>query len=93
MKRSFVLSGEARIDVKEILGDIADDKPDTADRLKSDLFLNFSVLAQSPGIGHFYDELLSRKFRFWNFYSFVIVYAWNVKPIRLLQWLTEPATF
>jgi hypothetical protein len=41
-------------------------------------------LALSPGIGHYHDELLSRKYRFWNFYSYVIAYVWEAKPIQVI---------
>jgi antitoxin ParD1/3/4/toxin ParE1/3/4 len=43
------------------------------------------VLARSPGIGHFREELLSRKYRFWNFYSYVVVYVWEAKPIQVVS--------
>jgi antitoxin ParD1/3/4/toxin ParE1/3/4 len=41
-------------------------------------------LALSPGIGHCRDELLSRKYRFWNFYSYVIAYVWEARPTQVI---------
>lgn len=74
--KCFVLTPEARKDLKEIFSDIAEDSPDTAERLQN--------LGRSPGIGHYHEELLSRKYRFWNFYSYVVVYVWEASPIQVI---------
>ena len=42
-------------------------------------------LGRSPGIGHYYEELLSRKYRFWNSYSYVVAYVWEAKPIQVVS--------
>ena len=31
------------------------------------------------------EELLGRKYRFWNFYSYVIAYVWEVRPIQVIS--------
>jgi plasmid stabilization system protein ParE len=85
VKRSFVLTPEARSDLKEILLDIAEDSPDTAERLRSEFYEVLQVLGRSPGIGHYHDELLSRKYRFWNFYSYVVAYVWETRPIQVIS--------
>ena len=72
MKRLFVLTQEARNDLQEILLDIAEDSPATAERLRSEFYEGLQLLGRSPGIGHYHDELLGRKYRFWNFYSYVV---------------------
>ena len=84
MKRTFVLTPEARSDLKQIFVDIAEDGPDRADRVLDELYSGLQLWGRSPGIGHYHDELLSRKYRFWNFYSYVVVYAWEGKPIRVI---------
>ena len=84
MKRLFVLTPEARKDLKEIFLDIAEDSPDTAERLRSEFYERLQSLGRSPGTGHHHEELLGRKYRFWNFYSYVVVYVWEVKPIRVI---------
>jgi plasmid stabilization system protein ParE len=68
VKRLFVLTPEAKNGLKEILLDIAEDSPDT-ERLRSEFYEGLQSLGRSPGIGHYRDELLSRRYRFWNFYS------------------------
>jgi plasmid stabilization system protein ParE len=85
LKPLFLLTPEAKGDLKEILLDIADDSPDTAERLRSEFFEGLQKLGRSPGIGHYHDELLSRKYRFWNFYSYVIAYVWQAKPIQVIS--------
>ena len=85
MKRRFVLTPEARSDLKEILLDIAEDSPDAAERLRSEFYAGLQSLSRSPGIGHYHDELLSRKYRFWNFYSYVVAYVWEAKPIQVVS--------
>ena len=72
MKRLFVLTPEAKSDLREIFLDIAEDSPDTAERLRLEFYEGLSALGRSPGIGHYHEELLSRKYRFWNFYSYVV---------------------
>lgn len=85
MKRLFVLTPEARNDLKDILLDIAEDNPDTAERLRAEFYDGLQSLGRSPGIGHYHDELLSRKYRFWNFYSYVVAYVWEAKPIQVIS--------
>ena len=84
MKRLFVLTPEAKNDLKEIILDIAEDSPDAAERLRSEFYQRLQLLGQSPGIGHYQDELLSRKYRFWNFYSYVVAYVWEARPIQVV---------
>ena len=85
MKPLFVLTPAARADLKEILLDISEDSPDTAERLRAEFREGLQLLGRSPAIGHFHDELLSRKYRFWNFYSYVVAYDWESKPIRVIS--------
>ena len=83
MKR-FVLTPKAKAQLEEILLDLAADSPDVAERLRLELQRAFRRLASSPGLGHYHDELLDRRYRFWNFYSYVIVYGWRKRPIQVI---------
>ena len=85
MKRRFVLTPLAKADLREIFLDIAEDSPETAERLRLELFEALQALGRSPGIGHYHDELLSRKYRFWNFYSYAVVYVWEARPIQIIS--------
>jgi plasmid stabilization system protein ParE len=84
VKRRFLLTPEAKTDLREILLDVAEDSPDTAERLRSEIHEAFRRLGRSPGIGHYHEELLDRRYRFWNFYSYVVCYAWEQKPIQII---------
>ena len=84
MKRRFVLTPEAKSDLSDILLDIAEDSPDAAERLRCEIYETFQRLGQSPGIGHYHEELLDRRYRFWNFYSYVVCYVWESKPIQIV---------
>ncbi len=84
MKPGFLLTPEARSDISEILLDIAEASPDVAERLRSEIYQAFQSLSRSPGIGRYHDELLDRRYRFWNFYSYVVCYVWQVSPIRIV---------
>ena len=84
MSKRFVLTPEARSDLQQILLAIAEDNPTAAERLREEFLAGLQSLARSPAIGHYHDELLSRKYRFWNFYSYVVAYAWKEKPIQII---------
>lgn len=84
MRRSFLLTPEARADLREILLDIAEDSPDAAERLRSEFYEGLTSLGRSAGIGHYHEELLDRRFRFWNFYSYVVCYLWDLKPSEMI---------
>jgi plasmid stabilization system protein ParE len=85
VKRLFALTPEARNDLREIVLDIAEDSPDAAERLRSEFYERLQSLGRSPGIGHYHEELLSRKYRFWNFHSYVVAYVWEAKPIQVIS--------
>ena len=84
MKQRFLLTPEAKTDLSQILLDIADESAATAERLRLEIYEAFQNLAQSPGMGHYHDELLDRRYRFWNFYSYVVCYAWKEKPLQII---------
>jgi plasmid stabilization system protein ParE len=37
-----------------------------------------------PGMGHFREDLLDKRHRFWSVYSYIIVYRWETKPLQIL---------
>lgn len=84
MRPRFRLTPEARADLREILLDIATDSPDAAERLRPEFYQALQSLAQAPGPGHYHEELLDRRYRFWNIYSYVVCYVWQKKPIQIV---------
>jgi plasmid stabilization system protein ParE len=83
--RRFVLTPDARNDLAEILGEVADDSADAAEKLREEFLEAFRTLGRTPGIGHYHDELLSREYRFWNVQRFVVAYRWKVRPIQIAR--------
>jgi plasmid stabilization system protein ParE len=44
----------------------------------------FRKLGDMPGIGHFREDLLDRRYKFWSVHSYVIVYRWETEPIQVV---------
>jgi toxin ParE1/3/4 len=84
VKRRFLLTPEVKSDLREILLDIAEDSADTAERVRSEIYTALQQLGKSPGIGHYREELLDRRYRFWSIYSYVVCYVWEKKPIQII---------
>lgn len=51
MSRLFLLTPEAKGDLIQILLDIAEDSPDTAERLRREFYEGLQSLGKSPGVG------------------------------------------
>jgi plasmid stabilization system protein ParE len=84
VNRLFLLTPEAKSDLREILFDIAEDNAETAERLRFEIYQSFQRLGRSPGIGHYHEELLDKRYRFWNFHSYVVCYSWESTPVRII---------
>jgi len=84
LRRRFVVTPDAKADLRDILFNIAEDSPDAAERLRSEIYEAFQRLGRSPAIGHYHEELLDRHYRFWNFYSYVVCYVWERKPVQIV---------
>ena len=85
MSGDFILTPEARSDVRAIWEYIADDdSPAAADRVVAGVFDACEKLAKMHGIGHHRENLLDKRHRFWNVWSYLIVYRWQVKPIQVI---------
>jgi plasmid stabilization system protein ParE len=41
-------------------------------------------LAGMPGMGHFREDLLDKRYKFWAVQSYVIAYRWDVTPIQVI---------
>jgi len=51
VSRLFLLTPEARSDLREILLDIAEDSPETAERIRSEFFEGLKALGRTPAFG------------------------------------------
>lgn len=80
----FVLTTEAGEDVLQIWEYIAEDSIDAADQIINRLYDAFVRLAHEPGMGHHRKDLADCRHRFWNVYSYVIVYRWDTSPLQII---------
>ena len=84
----YFYSPEARLDLLEIWEFIARDNLDAADRVEEELQKAISMLARSPELGHWRCDLTSKPVRFWPFYSYLIVYLPDSRPLAIVRILS-----
>ena len=85
MKGRYDLSIEAQKDLIEIADYLKTEAGnEIADKVLDQLQLAFQNLSENPGIGHFRNDLLDPRHKFWNVYSYMIVYRWKTAPIQIL---------
>jgi plasmid stabilization system protein ParE len=82
--RNIVLHPQAFDDLDEISSFIADQSPDGADRVLTEIFDRFRELAASPYQGYRRPDLTSRPLRFALVREFVIAYAPDRKPLLVV---------
>lgn len=83
--RNYQVTAFARADLGGIWRQLAeDDSESTADRVIGRISDEFDKISEMPGIGHYREELLSRKYRFWRVWSYLVVYRWEVTPIEIV---------
>jgi antitoxin ParD1/3/4/toxin ParE1/3/4 len=85
MSRKFIFAREAGADALAIWEFIAEnDSEAAADRVIARIYDECDKLAESPAKGHFREELLDRRHRFWNVWSYLIAYRWEARPIQVI---------
>lgn len=72
-------------DLDEIWEYIAADSIDAADRVLNKIAEAFEQLAQTPGIGHYREELADKRHRFHLVHFYLIVYRWETKPLQIIR--------
>lgn len=82
---AYDLTPEACEDLDAIGDYIANDSGAArATKVVSDIRDACRRLGEMPGIGHFRDDLLDRRYKFWSVHSYVIAYRWEVSPIQVV---------
>lgn len=83
--RGYRLSRAAQADLESIADYLTENAgPERAIKVISDIRAQFQKLSQMPGIGHYREDLLDQRYRFWGVYSYLIVYRWETDPIRII---------
>jgi toxin ParE1/3/4 len=82
---SYLLTPEAQHDLNSISEYLTvQASSDRAFQVISDIRAEFEKLAYMPGMGHYREDLLDRRYKFWSVYSYVIAYRWETDPIRII---------
>lgn len=81
----FVLTPAAREDLEEIFDVIAEDSPDAALRVVQNLRESMRKLARMPKMGHYRKDLCDEPLRFWQVYSYLIIYRPETRPLQILR--------
>lgn len=84
----FVLSPEARDDLRDIRNYIARDSADAARRVLSELRAAMRRLAEMPEMGHFREDLADELLRFWPVHSYLIIYRPDRNPLEVVRVLS-----
>jgi len=77
----YALHPEAFTDLDEIRDYIAQDNPDAADRVMSEIFAAIRALVPFPHQGHRRPDLTSRPLRFTLVRQYLIAYAPDEEPL------------
>ncbi|MEZ5690873.1 MAG: type II toxin-antitoxin system RelE/ParE family toxin [Rickettsiales bacterium] len=85
----FIVADEVRGDLDTIWFYIAQDNPDTADKVENEITRSFYLLAENPMTGHTREDLTSRNVQFWSIYSYLIIYDATTKPISIVRVLSS----
>ncbi|MEO5924217.1 MAG: type II toxin-antitoxin system RelE/ParE family toxin [Bryobacteraceae bacterium] len=80
----YVLHPEAFADIDEVREYIAEDSPDAADRVVSEIFDAIRGLVVFPHLGYRRPELTSLPLRFKLVREYVIAYAPEKQPLRVV---------
>src|SRR5579864_2388340 len=83
MKR-FVVSEEARRDLRQIKNYIAEDSIASARRVLAEFRHAFLELGKTPGMGHTRQDLTKRPVLFWPVRSYLIIYRSEVQPLEII---------
>ena len=81
MSGGYALHPEAFVDLDDIRHYIAQENPDAADRVMSEIFETIRALVPFPNQGHRRPDLTSRPLRFTLVREYLIAYAPEQKPL------------
>jgi plasmid stabilization system protein ParE len=83
--RNFTFRLEAEADVLVIWDRVANEgSEERADQVIARIYDECQKLGGMPGMGHYREELLDRRHKFWSTWSHLIVYRWEITPIQVI---------
>jgi antitoxin ParD1/3/4/toxin ParE1/3/4 len=85
MSARFKLTPQAEADLDQIADYLlAEAGTAVAVRIVTEIRDEFRKLSEMPGMGHYNEDLLDSRHRFWTMYSYLIVYRWQTSPIQII---------
>jgi plasmid stabilization system protein ParE len=88
MPKSYQLSNEAQDDLEDILLYISRDSLASAKKVNKNFSAAFLDISKNPHIGHKRDDLTQKNVRFWNLYSYQIIYNPDTSPLQIVRILS-----
>jgi plasmid stabilization system protein ParE len=82
---TYRLTHSARRDLEKIYDYIAEDSLQAAGRMIDRFTAAFRKLAETPGLGHFREDLTREPFRFWAVGSYLVLYRPATHPLEILR--------
>lgn len=82
---SFILTSQAERDLDQILDYLVGDSIEAAGRVSDAIEQAFEKLARTPDIGHFREDLADKRHKFFQVYSYLIVYRFQTKPLQIVR--------
>ncbi len=71
------ITEDAKRDLESIWVYIATNDFDAADRVYNEIQAEIQKLAEHPGMGHYRPDIPRPGYRFWQIYSYLIVYCYD----------------
>ena len=84
MSLAYRLTPAAQADLDEIISFIADDNIDAGLRVLDAFEQAFELLGNNPEIGHVREDLTRQPVKFWNVYSYLVVYDAASAPLTVI---------
>lgn len=88
MPKSYKLSSQAQGDLEEILDYIAQDNLAASVRMRKTFKEACLKLAEYRSLGHWREDIASKRIRFWGVHSYQIVYDPETEPLIILRILS-----
>jgi len=85
VKNQFILTSQAKQDIKDIWLYITNDSIRAADNVLECLEQAFYKLANNPNMGSKREDLTNKPLRFWIVYNYYIIYDPNTNPLQILR--------
>ncbi len=82
---SFILTSQAERDLDQILDYLVEDSIEAAGRVWDAIEQAFGRLAKMPHMGHFREDLADKRHKFFQVYSYLIVYRFQTKPLQIVR--------